>query len=93
MLESAHDTVASTPNKRMKVQSNTMDNYLNVSPSKQPCSVHSKVGYIIRKDKKSIPFYTNDLATTPEEDILDGTNDRAIEAVHELTPVKRSTGT
>ena len=93
VLVRAHDTVESTSNKRRKVQSNTLDNYLNVSPSKQPSSVHPKAGYIIWKDKKSIPFYTNDLATTPEEDILDGTDERAIKAVHGLAPVKRWTGT
>ena len=56
VLVRAHDKVESTSNKRRKVQSNTLDNYLNVSPSKQPSSVHPKAGYIIWKDKKSIPF-------------------------------------
>lgn len=93
VLVRTHDTVSYTSKKRRKVQSNTMDIYLNVSPSKQPCSVHPKEACIIWKDKKSIPFYTNDLATTPEEDILDGTDDRAIKAVHGLTPVKRWTTT
>ena len=93
VLVRAHDTVESKSNKRRKVQSNTLDNYLNVSSSKQPSSVHPNAGYIIWKDKKSIPFYTNDLATTPEEDILDGTDERAIKAVHGLAPVKRWTGT
>ena len=69
-----------------------MENYLNLSPSKQSCSVNPKTGYIIWKDKMSISLYTNDLETTPEEDILDSKYDRALKTVHGLLPVKRWTG-
>ena len=47
VLVRAHDKVESTSNKRRKVQSNTLDNYLNMSSSKQPSSVHPNTGYII----------------------------------------------
>ena len=81
------------PLKKRRVQSNTMDRYLNQnnsSPTRSTCA--SKAGYIIWKDKKIIPFYTNDLAFTPNLDILEGTLPEAVRAVHGLAPLKRWTG-
>ena len=69
-----------------------MDRYLNQnssSPTRSTCA--QKAGYIIWKDKKIIPFYTNDLAFTPNLDILEGNLPEAVRAVHGLAPLKRWT--
>jgi hypothetical protein len=51
------------------------------------------VGTIILKDSKVATFYTNDLATTPSQPILDATNKEAVVAVHGFGDIKRWTGT
>ena len=43
--------------------------------------------------QKIIPFYTNDLAFTPDQDVFDGDEEQAIKAVHCLAPLKRWSGT
>ncbi|HEY9301516.1 MAG TPA: hypothetical protein VIQ31_35160, partial [Phormidium sp.] len=49
-------------------------------------------GYIVFKDKKIVLFYSNDLASTPCEPVLDGNDPRAIDAVHGLAEIKRWLG-
>lgn len=58
-----------------------------------PCNlVAENAGYIVWKDKKVVIFYSNDLAGTPSDHILDGSSDEAIKCVHGLLPIKRWTG-
>ena len=49
-----------------------MDKYLKNPIPSSGKTVSKKCGFIIWKDKKVIPFYTNDLAFTPDADILYG---------------------
>ena len=58
-----------------------------------PCDlVVENAGYIVWRDTKVVIFYTNDLAGTPSEPILDGGTDEAIALVRGLSPLKRWTG-
>ena len=67
-----------------------MDNYLkNPIPSSRKTAVSKKCLFIVWKDTKVIPFYTNDLAFTPDADILYVNDLQAINAVHGLVPPKR----
>ena len=93
VLVRAYEEVKPTPHKKRKIQSNTMDKYLTNPIPSSGKTVSKKCGFIIWKDKKVIPFYTNDLAFTPDADILQGKDLQAINAVHGLAPLKRWCGT
>ena len=96
-LVRAHEVVKKSKSKKRKgcTQKNTMDAYLTSSKSKveEASTTSKKSGFIIWKDKKRVIFYTNDLKFTPSEDILCGSTQEAIDAVHGLAPIKRWTGT
>ena len=49
-------------------------------------------GFIVLLDKKVVIIYTNDLAGTPTQRILDGTTEEAKALVHGLVSMKRWTG-
>ncbi|ETN20234.1 hypothetical protein PPTG_03279 [Phytophthora nicotianae INRA-310] len=50
-------------------------------------------GYIVFRDKRVVLFYTNDLAVTPLEDILDGSAPEAQACCRGISFVQRWTGT
>ena len=94
VLVRAYEDVKSPQRKKQRIQQNTMDKYLkNPISSSANTVVSKKCGFIVWKDKKVIPFYTNDLAFTPDADILYGDDPQAINAVHGLAPLKRWCGT
>lgn len=55
-------------------------------------NIADNAGYIVWKDSKIVIFYTNDLAKTPSEPILDMNDEEAISCVHGLCTVHRWTG-
>ena len=59
-------------------------------PLEPPLSENA--GYIIFKDKKTVIFYTNDLAKTPSSRVLSGDNAEAQVCCQGLVPIKRWTG-
>lgn len=54
--------------------------------------IAKNAGYIVWKNSKIVIFYTNDLANTPGEPILDMNNEEAVSCVHGLCTVHRWTG-
>ncbi|POM75332.1 LOW QUALITY PROTEIN: Hypothetical protein PHPALM_7578 [Phytophthora palmivora] len=52
----------------------------------------SNAGYIVFRDKKTVVFYTNDLAGTPSQDVLPGHSQEAIQLCCGLAPLQRWTG-
>jgi hypothetical protein len=55
--------------------------------------VHPKAGYIVWKDSNVVIFYTNDLAATPSQNVVVGTDQEAIDCVSGLGTLFCWTGT
>ncbi len=55
-------------------------------------SIAEKTGYIVFKDSKVVIFYSNDLAETPQEPMLESNDARAVTCVHGLAKLFRWTG-
>ena len=49
-------------------------------------------GFLLWNDRKLVVFYTNDLACTPSQDILDWKSPEAVKCVHGLCAINRWTG-
>ena len=54
--------------------------------------IADKAAYVVWKDSKVVLFYTNDLAATPSQPIMEGTERESIACVNGLAQLSRWTG-
>ncbi|KAK1938774.1 hypothetical protein P3T76_008849 [Phytophthora citrophthora] len=57
-----------------------------------PITITNKAGYIVFRDKRTVVFYTNDLAGTPSQRVLRGDSAEANWLCHGLASLSRWTG-
>lgn len=92
-LVRAYDAVSKKETNDMKKKHKAAMNKLPRAqqvPFKAPSpTVSEKAGFILFMDNKLVIFYTNDLAHTPTEDILNATSESCIAAVRGLVGVRR----
>jgi hypothetical protein len=55
--------------------------------------IAEKAGFVVLKDNKVVIFYSNDLAATPSQPVMDATSEEAVRAVNGLCTIQRWTGT
>ncbi|KAG6943184.1 hypothetical protein JG688_00017736 [Phytophthora aleatoria] len=57
-----------------------------------PMTIAAKAGYSVFRDKQTVLFYTNDLASTPSQRVLSSESPEAIWLCRGLAPLRRWTG-